>query len=226
MGQLRDSVMKKLYGHDIWAGYEPKYVEDKVQGWHGTHPSLSRLTSTPGPKIVIDIGVWKGESTISMAQAMKSGGIDGAVIAIDTFLGSREHWFQFKHLYERENGQPSLYWTFLSNVVRAGLTDYVIPMPQTSTTAAIILKEIDVKASIVHVDAAHEYREVLRDSEDYWDLLEDGGYLIGDDYSENWPGVIRAAGEFSARLCLPLTIQKPKWIMQKPLASVKRSSAT
>jgi hypothetical protein len=111
---------------------------------------------------------------------------------------------------------PGLYWTFMSNVVRAGLTDYVIPIPQTSTTAAAILKRFRISPSVVHVDAAHEYREVLNDAEDYWSILQHGGYMIGDDYTPNWPGVVRAADEFALKIGQPLTVEVPKWILRKP----------
>jgi hypothetical protein len=89
-------------------------------------------------------------------------------------------------------------------------------MPQTSTTAAIILKRLRIAATIVHIDASHEYEEVVRDAMLYWGILAPGGYLIGDDYDESWPGVVRAAGEFSARVNRPLKIEFPKWILQKP----------
>jgi Methyltransferase domain len=106
----------------------------------------------------------------------------------------------------------------LSNVWAAGAADYVVPLPQTSTTAAKVLRDRGIFASVIHVDAAHEYEEVLRDVEEYWKLLRPGGFLIGDDYHETWPGVIRAAGEFSARMCRPLTIEPPKWILQKSIS--------
>jgi hypothetical protein len=73
-----------------------------------------------------------------------------------------------------------------------------------------------ITANIVHVDAAHQYKEVLRDAEDYWRILEPGGVMIGDDYHETWPGVIRAAQEFARRTGQQLTIDEPKWILKKP----------
>ena len=207
-------LMDKLYGENIWTGFVPQPVESEaVQGWNGYHPSLARLTSSPGRKIVVDVGVWKGQSTITMADAMRRNGIDGAVIAVDTFLGSPEHWragmFGLKHSI------PALQQMFMSNVVAAGLTDYVIPIAQTSTTACSILARLDIRPTIIHVDAAHEYREVLRDVEDYWEILDESGYLIGDDYHMSWPGVIQAAGEFSARVRKPLLIEVPKFILHK-----------
>jgi predicted O-methyltransferase YrrM len=217
MTEIQSSVMHLLYAHDIWDGFEPHWAEDEVQGWNGEHPSLAHFASTSGKKVVIDIGVWKGQSTITMAQSMKRNHIDGVVIAIDTFLGSHEHWGgDGATLFGRHHGHPDLYWTFLSNVARAELTDYVVPMPQTSTTAVQILEALNIRASIVHVDAAHEYKEVLRDAQDYWRILEAGGVMIGDDYHESWPGVIRAARDFAQKAGQQLIIDEPKWIVKKP----------
>lgn len=218
MPQTQHQLMKLLYGHDVWAGFEPAPTTREPEGWNGNHPSLKRLAGAPGSKIVIDVGVWKGQSTITMAQSIRRAHIDGCVIAVDTFLGSTEHWDPQRQLFTRVHGLPDLYRTFLSNVHRAGACDYVVPMPQTSFAAAHILRDLGVRAAIVHIDAAHEYQEVLRDAQEYWELLEPAGYLIGDDYHEEWPGVVRAAGELSARLALPLTIEPPKWILQKPAA--------
>ena len=209
-------IVQQLYDVDPWAGYSPtRPAGDYVQGWNGDHASLDRLVNATVSKVVLDVGVWKGQSCITLARAMKNAGIDGCVIAIDTFLGSSEHWRSDISLFNRHNGMPDLYRTFMDNAVHAGVADYIAPMPQTSSTAAIVLGRCGIKAAIAHIDAAHEYREVLRDVEDYWELLAPGGFLIGDDYVDGWPGVIRAAGEFSARQVRPLTIEPPKWILQK-----------
>ena len=88
---------------------------------------------------MVDVGVWKGQSTINMALAMKSSGMDGCVIAVDTFLGSPEHWDM--KLFDRKNGFPDLYWVFMSNAIPAGAADYIVPVAQTSVTAAHIFKQ-------------------------------------------------------------------------------------
>lgn len=214
MTTIRDEVMRALYGHDIWLGFEPT-ASEPVQGWNGNHPSLARLASEPGRKVVADIGVWKGQSTINMALAMKAHGIDGVVISIDTFLGSQEHWSPSGELFTRHHGQPDLYNTFLSNVVAAGVQDYIVPLPQTSTTAAKILRGSGIKLTLAHVDAAHDYEDVIRDAMDYWSLLEVNGWLIGDDYHYTWPGVVKGAADFSLRTGAPLEIEVPKWICRK-----------
>lgn len=219
MPSLQASIMHLLYGHDIWQGFEPK-PDAQMQGWNGDHPSLSRLAGLNGAKLVVDVGVWKGQSTINMASAMKDANLDGCIIAVDTFLGSPEHW-DASHsgqssLFSRVNGMPDLYSIFMSNAHKAGVSDYIVPMPQTSVTAANILHNKGVSPSLVHIDAAHEYEEVMRDAEEYWKILSPGGYMIGDDYHFTWPGVVKAAGEFSAKYGRPLSIETIKWIVDKP----------
>jgi hypothetical protein len=208
MPQIAQAVMHALYGTDIWANYQRGDAPPDLQGWAGNHPSLGMLASQPGAKIVVDVGVWKGQSTINMAGAMKAAGIDGCIVAVDTFLGSPEHWWMGGDLFNRVMGRPDIYDRFLRNVYDAGLTDYVVPMPQTSVTAAYVLKRHNITPAV-------EYADVIRDVENYWEILSVGGYMIGDDYDHVWPGVVRAAGEFSARVNRPLNIQPPKWILQK-----------
>jgi predicted O-methyltransferase YrrM len=215
---LQADVMRALYGYDIWTNFEPYRAPVDAQGWNGDHPSLARLAATPGSsKLVIDVGVWKGQSTINMALALKNSGLDGCIIAVDTFLGSPEHWSGSLALFKRSHGMPDLYWRFMANVQAAGVTNYIVPMPQTSVTAAKILRQLGIASDLVHVDAAHEYEEVLRDATEYYSLLKPGGFLIGDDYAPSWHGVIRGANEFAARNILPLYIEPPKWIVQKPV---------
>jgi len=51
---------------------------------------------------------------------------------------------------------------------------------------------------------------------EYFSLLSPGGIMIGDDYHFSWPGVVRAANEFAAEQALPLMVESPKFIVQKP----------
>ncbi|PZP45909.1 MAG: hypothetical protein DI601_08245 [Azospirillum brasilense] len=213
-----DELQRKLFAADVYAGFTPNVPVD-LQGWNSRHPALERELLARRPRIVIDVGVWKGGSTIYMAKHLKAQGVNGAVIAIDTFLGSPEHWNCerpdriFEDLKMR-HGWPSLYWQFLSNVVHEGVSAFVVPLAQTSENAMVILKRLGVRAGVIHIDAAHEYEAVLRDARQYWDLLEPGGILIGDDYP--WPGVARAARDFATEVGLTLRVEDPKWLIEKP----------
>ncbi|MBN9081387.1 MAG: hypothetical protein BGP04_24190 [Rhizobiales bacterium 62-17] len=216
MSAICQELMQKLYGRNIWDGFVPGPAEDDIQGWNGDHPALSRLASQGARPIIVDVGVWKGQSTINLAENLKKNGIDGVVLSVDTFLGSLEHWVYYPDMFQRTQGLPNLYETFLSNVAARGLTDYVIPMPQTSSTACKILQHQEIHPTLVHIDAAHEYREVRNDLEDYWSILAEGGVLIGDDYHAGaWPEIVQAADEFAAKIGRPMTVEEPKFILKK-----------
>jgi hypothetical protein len=212
-------LMRRIHGANIYGGFMPAMAEDR-QGWNSQHPAFEEIIRTSRPDIVIDVGAWKGASTIVLADLLKRYGVDGAVIAVDTFLGSVEHWDRssgFAGLVPHRFGRPLLYEQFLSNVVRAGAQDRIVPLPQTTTIAGQLLGRIGVQAGLIHIDASHEYEDVLRDARIYWEILAPGGFLVGDDYNQDWPSVIRAADEFAAEKAVPLMSSPPKWIVRKPV---------
>ena len=210
--------MHRIHGSNIYAGFVATFPEDR-QGWNSQHPAFEEVVRTLRPGVVIDVGAWKGASTIHLADLLKRHGIQGTVIAIDTFLGSVEHWDRnsgFAGLIPHRFGMPQLYEQFLSNVVLRGAQDRIVPLSLTSTAAAELLRRLGIHAGLVHIDASHDYDDVLRDARLYWDILSPGGVMIGDDYAPDWPGVVKAATEFAVEKSVPLLTSAPKWIAQKP----------
>jgi predicted O-methyltransferase YrrM len=201
MPAIRNEVVRKL-----WGDHEPfnsSSDEDRVdmQGWASQNPLLTRAIDELKPAIVAEIGAWKGGSTITMAKRLRALSIDGVVIAIDTWLGSWEHWIQpewFPSL-RFENGYPTLFQTFRANIAKEELSDYVVPLPMDSTNAATLLQHKELRLDALHIDGGHDYQAVIGDLRMWWPLLRTGGVLIGDDYHPDarmWPGVCQAFHEF------------------------------
>ena len=216
---IHAEIMRRIHGTDVYTGFVPTFAEDR-QGWNSEHTVLEEIVTGLRPAIVVDVGVWKGASTIYLADLLKQHSIAGTVIGVDTFLGSVEHWDRasgFAGLIPHRFGMPLLYEQFLSNVVRCGAQDRIVPLPQTSATAGVLLRRLGIQAGLVHIDASHEYDDVLHDARVYWDLLMPGGFLVGDDYNQDWPGVIRAANQFCAEKGAKLMTSTPKWIVRKPI---------
>jgi SAM-dependent methyltransferase len=210
--------MIRLHGTDIYAGFVPTFAED-LQGWGSPHPVFEDIVLRLRPPIVIEVGVWKGATSIHLAQLLETHGVAGQVIAVDTFLGSLEHGNPASEnfgLIPRRHGMPLLYDQFLANVVRTGMSHRIVPLPQTATTGALLLRHQGVQADLIHIDASHEYDDVLQDARIYWDILTPGGYMVGDDYHPYWPGVVRAADDFAKAKDVGLEDHAGKWVVRKP----------
>lgn len=210
--------MHAIHRADIYAGLEADYPED-LQGWNSEHPIFSQIVEIARPRILVDVGVWKGGSSIFMAKLLQRRGIDGAVISVDTFLGNPECWVDedLFHLIPHQFGRPTLYQQFLSNVLHRNLQNLIIPLPIHSEAGAVVLGFHNIAPDLVHIDAGHDHESVLRDALAYWRILAPGGSMVGDDYDRSWPEVISGANEFAESIGLPLRIVEPKWVVQKPV---------
>lgn len=191
-------------GRDPFIGFEVAAHPADVQGWNSSHEYLSESIETLRPKIVVEVGVWKGGSVITMASKARSLGMDCVIIAVDTWLGSFEHWLTAEGVADLRlrHGYPQLYHTFASNIIRSGLEGMVVPLPLDSINALHFLAQKRVMPDLIHIDAGHDYRSASADLEGWWPLLAPGGMLIGDDYyvdGEMWPDVRRAFDDFLGR---------------------------
>ena len=183
-----------------------------LRGWGVTPALYAKLVRSSRPKTIIEVGVWKGATTIAFASNLRDLHLNntaerGVVIAVDTWLGAVEFWTGGLETTEERDlelrhGYPSVYYTFLSNVVRSGVQDFVIPLPVPSTTGAQILARKRVSADMIHIDGSHEFSDVLSDLRAWAPLgalVNPGGVLIGDDYRvTQLPGVKKAVDTFVA----------------------------
>jgi hypothetical protein len=180
----------------IWHGVDPlenlkQTRPPDFQGWNSGHPYLFDAIHHHRPGLVVEIGVWKGASVLTLARGLHALDCDGVVIAVDTWLGSSEHW----------PADPRLYEQFLSNIAVEKMQDYVIPMRLDSASACHVLDGHMVRPVVVHLDAGHDYLSVITDLTRWWSLLQPGGTMIVDDYDlPVWPEVVRAVDEFRAQM--------------------------
>lgn len=191
---LRSGLLDKL-----WNGADPftKAVRlpHDCTGWNSDHPYLYEAADrTTG--LIVEVGCWKGASVVTLAKRLKERSADSCVVAVDTWLGSAEHWAEVPR---HPDGQSKLYERFLSNMLHADVSDYVVPLPLDSAGAATLLGEKGALPSAVHLDAAHDYASTLADVGRWWALLPSGGEMIVDDYgSSMWLNVKRATDDFLA----------------------------
>ena len=211
----------------LWHGRDP-FAEPpetlrllNIQGWRSQHPYLDEAVEQFRPSVVVEIGTWKGASALHLARAMAERDVAGTVIAVDTWLGAVDHWADASLFSElaTEHGFPSLYRTFLANVLRAGQAERVIPLPLDSVNAAALMRLRGVTADVIHLDAGHEEASVAADLRAWWPVLRPGGLFIADDYDSlggRFPGVTRAVDAF----CIAFGVRGP-WSFQGKCKFIK-----
>lgn len=161
------------------------------------------------PLTIIEVGTWKGASAFKMVKTCDK---KCKMYCVDTWLGSLEH---YDTIQRDENGFPSIFKDFWNNVKSAGYEDVITPITLPSITAAKYLKEKGVQADVIYIDASHEYKDTLEDMEAYWELLKPGGVFIGDDYHQDWKGVINAVRQFSFLKEHDVDIYVKSWVIKK-----------
>ena len=173
-------------------------VEIDLQGWQSQHPFLTDFLEGDCEKIIIEVGVWKGASTIHMANHCKNSHSNSVIISVDTFLGSSEHYnnSRYQSNFGNNLGEINLLKQFVSNVKVLNLEKFIVPLPLDSLNASELIIRSLLVVDIIHIDGGHNYDSVILDLMAWWPILKVGGVMIMDDYSENWPGVTKAVDEF------------------------------
>ena len=138
----------------------------KLFGWNGDRAIFPALIQQLKPSLIIEVGSWMGQSAANMGASCKALGLsDTAVVCIDTWLGSKEHWRDpnlVGHL-ELQNGYPTFYRRFLTNMVQAGVSDVIVPLPMPSQIGASYLKDFSLQSELIYIDGSHDEKDVYDD---------------------------------------------------------------
>lgn len=181
-------------------------LPEDLQGWNGDRAIFGKLIEELRPDLIIEVGSWKGMSSINMAGHLRRLGLSSKIYCIDTWLGSLDFWLYNIDFLNLKNGYPRVYEQFLSNVVHRGFQDLIEPLPMTSRTGARYLSGKGVQSSLIYIDASHEEEDVYSDLTDYIKLLRPGGVMFGDDW--RYYGVRPAVERFSKERSLDLEIEE------------------
>lgn len=184
-------ILRELHLFNPYDNFNANIYKDDIGGWHGNHPIFFDLLDNLNPKLILEIGTWKGQSAINMAKISKDLELETKIVCLDTWLGSidfinAESRLDFERDIYPQFGYPKVYYQFLANVVNNKLTDTIIPFPQTSSIGCRWLEHNHIKFDLIYIDGSNEYRDVLIDIESSWPLLKKDGVIFGDDYNHDF----------------------------------------
>lgn len=213
MTNAHNALLQTIWrGQNPFLNYPTRLYRQDQQGWGSTRRYLTDAVEMLRPSVVVEVGVWKGASVISLASKMREMNLDGVVVAVDTWLGAWDHWTSdewFAHL-NFNNGFPALYHTFAANIIGEALQDYVLPLQLDSINAANVMRHYNLSVDVVHIDGGHDYHAVTSDLREWWPMIRPQGVLIGDDYP-HWPEVKKAFDDFfSGQGKFPFEVAPPK----------------
>jgi len=155
----------------IW---QSRVIANEVDGWLGRREgpylySLARIGSRIGA--IVEIGSWKGKSTIWLAKGVEAG-VKQKVYAIDPHKGGSEEEFR-------------------RNIKKAGVEEIVLPVVVKSLDAVRNWKE---PIGLLWIDGDHSYESVRNDFLRWEPHVIEGGIIaLHDTYS--WEGVRKVADD-------------------------------
>lgn len=202
--------------NSVYNGLE--LLPQDLSGWNGNSGLFSQLVAEIKPKVIVEVGTWKGQSAVTMGRAVKNLNLSTQIYCIDTWLGSLEFITNMSNTLERDlqrkNGYPQVYYQFISNVVHNNLQDIIIPVPTTSSIGAKYLAYNKIVPDLIYVDASHEEDDVYADVQNYYGLLSNG-VIFGDDFV-GWPGVNKAVKQFCNEKNISYEVKENNfWLIRK-----------
>ncbi len=195
----------------IYEGIHSLNIPLDLQGWGSEMPVFKDLIAETQPKVIVEVGAWKGASTIHMHNTARRLGLDPIIFSVD---------FWQDPLLQADGPVPknwaddtSAYRLFLSNIAACGGSENVIPVRTWSGHAPALLKQWGITPQLVYVDAGHEDEDAYRDISGNWEILAPGGRMFGHDWP--MPGVRSAVLRFSALKGLKFEIPNPEhWVLE------------
>lgn len=165
---------------------ETRSIADTVEGWLTDREgqTLYNLAKNcKGEGVIVEIGSWKGKSTIWIGNGSKNGN-SVLIYAIDPHTGSLEH--------QKENNFVKTFEDFKKNIKNAKVDDIIVPIVKTSKDAA---KTFNKKVEFIFIDGAHEYNSVKLDFDMWVPKVLNGGIIAFHD-TTGWDGPKKLVADY------------------------------
>ena len=176
-----------------------------VPSWRPVYHVLSDLINEHDLKIGCEIGVAFGTQSIAVLENSR----------IEKWYGCDPY-----HVYSdpafKKVSQPE--WDILHAMVKRRLAAYGRRSHLIRKPSASAVEEFqDATFCIVYIDGLHTYEAVKQDLTFWYPKVRGGGFIVGDDYSKEFPGLKKAVNEFVKKHGLTLTFAtKRTFVIRKP----------
>ena len=147
---------------------EVRKLADKVEGWLTDKEGellYNLARNCTGRGVIVEIGSWKGKSTVWLGQGSK-GGKQVEIYAVDPHTGASEQRAMYGEVWTFEE--------FKKNIQNAQVDHLVVPLVKTSEAAA---GDFNQPVELIFIDGAHEYEAVRLDFDLWYPKVIEGGIM-------------------------------------------------
>ena len=159
---------------------------ESIEGWFSSDDvSLyeEMVARAKDSSVFVEIGAFKGRSTIAMCELIELYNKNIRFITIDHFQGSWEH--------QDDPTIKNLYDIFLKNTTEYSKSFEILPFHSSQASRGFLSRSID----FLYIDGSHDYESVKQDLNIWFPKIKNGGTIAGHDYE--WGGVKQAVNEFA-----------------------------
>lgn len=166
----------------------------EIEGWFQWRSAQEEAAAWfPAGSCFVEVGTFLGRSLCSLGDVVEHSGKLITVIGIDTCRGSGPEGYRQKDYHGAVVAQHG--GTFAGplhkNVIDCGYGDMISLIIAPSLTAVRLFG--DASVDWVHLDARHDYDNLVADIQAWLPKVKPGGWLSGDDYDAfKWPEVVQA----------------------------------
>jgi predicted O-methyltransferase YrrM len=180
---------------------------EKIEGWFTFHRLYQTIVNNSNNNsIFIEIGTWKGKSTVFMAEKIKESNKQIKFYAIDTFEGTNNEHENYDCIQTK-----TLYEEYLKNI--EPVKDYIITIKGNSNKVHEQFENDSI--DFIFIDADHSYEAVKTDLKNWYSKIKSSGIIAGHDYNESNAGVHKAVNEFFNCDNLTSGEDRQSWIYKK-----------
>jgi predicted O-methyltransferase YrrM len=163
----------------------PNIVDSKgvpIPGWFDYFVLYREMVEKFDNGTFVEIGTWKGRSTVFMASEIRKSGKNIKLIGIDIFG---------EFISEGKPQDTSdIYAEFLSNI-----EPYKDIVTGIKGNSRVIHNQFpDESFDFIFIDGGHDYESAIEDIKGWYPKLKKGGIFGGHDI--DWPGVNKAVKEY------------------------------
>ncbi|KAL5572189.1 hypothetical protein UlMin_021786 [Ulmus minor] len=217
---VRQTILDRVFqSTSPYDNFPSEYIGDllspsRVRGWGSQAAVFEHLITRVKPKTIIEIGTFLGASAIHMLNLTRKLGLETQIICVDDFRGWPGFRDRFKEI-SMVNGDVLLLQQFMQNVVTAGGSGSILPVPFSSGAVLDNLCKWGVFGDLIEVDAGHDFNSAWLDINRAFRILRPGGILFGHDYysAVDNRGVRRAVNLFAQFHGLKVIADGEHWVM-------------